>query len=895
MENLNKENITNQIKEKINTDLGPVLIYNIQKLENLGLGDINNLPYSLRILLESIVRQLDGRIITKKDIMAIIDWKPNNKFKKEIPFIPSRIILQDLTGIPSVVDLAALRSAMKQLGDDPSKINPIIPADLIIDHSIHVDCFGTTNALEINEKKEFERNHERYLFLKWAQSVFNNFRVIPPSNGIIHQINLEYLASVVQLKDIHDELVAFPDTVLGTDSHTTMINGLGVLGWGVGGIEAEAVMLGQPYYMNIPEVVGVKLIGEVKEGITATDIVLTITQILRTYGVVGKFIEFYGSGLKNLNLADRATIANMAPEYGATMGFFPIDDKTLEYLILSGRKKENVNFIEQYLKKIGLFHTNNSPIPQYSEEIEINLSEVESSLAGPKRPQDRIPLRKMKNIFYEDMNKIFNKSKGIDSISKDEFNHGSVVIAAITSCTNTSNPSVIVGAGLLAKKAVEKGLKVKKFVKTSFAPGSRVVADYLKDSGLLSSLEELGFHIVGYGCTTCLGNSGPLSNEVVQEINGKDLVVAAVLSGNRNFEGRINPYIKANYLASPQLVIAFALAGTIAIDLESEPLSYGSNGTPVYLKDLWPSEDEIQEIINKYITPKLFKERYSNIFEGKAHWKDLKAPKGDIYQWDQSSTYIREPPFFINFKLAIPPINDIKNAKVLAYFGDSITTDHISPAGSIPSNSPAGKYLISNGVDEKDFNSFGSRRGNHEVMMRGTFGNIRIRNKLVSKEGGWTKYHFSGEEMPIYDAAMKYKKKGIPLIVLAGQEYGTGSSRDWAAKGTELLGIKAVIAESFERIHRNNLVGMGVLPLQFMKGDNAAKLGLTGDETFDILGIKDLTPLAKLIVKVKSEKNKETSFKVITRLDTQIEIEYYRNGGILHTVLRSKYYEKNKK
>jgi aconitate hydratase len=895
VENLNKENITNQIKEKINTDLGPVSIYNIQKLENLGLGDINNLPYSLRILLESIVRQLDGRIITKKDIMAIIDWKPNNKFKKEIPFIPSRIILQDLTGIPSVVDLAALRSAMKRLGDDPSKINPIIPADLIIDHSIQVDCFGTTNALEINEKKEFERNHERYLFLKWAQSVFNNFRVIPPSNGIVHQINLEYLASVVQLKDIHDELVAFPDTVLGTDSHTTMINGLGVLGWGVGGIEAEAVMLGQPYYMNIPEVVGVKLIGEVKEGITATDIVLTITQILRTYGVVGKFIEFYGSGLKNLNLADRATIANMAPEYGATMGFFPIDNKTLEYLILSGRKKENVNFIEQYLKKIGLFHTNNSPIPQYSEEIEINLSEVESSLAGPKRPQDRIPLRKMKNIFYEDMNKIFNKSKGIDSISKDEFNHGSVVIAAITSCTNTSNPSVIVGAGLLAKKAVEKGLKVKKFVKTSFAPGSRVVADYLKNSGLLSYLETLGFHIVGYGCTTCLGNSGPLSNEVVQEINGKDLVVAAVLSGNRNFEGRINPYIKANYLASPQLVIAFALAGTIAIDLESEPLGYGSNGTPVYLKDLWPSEDEIQEIINKYITPKLFKERYSNIFEGKGHWKDLKAPKEDIYQWDQSSTYIREPPFFINFQLAIPPINDIKNAKVLAYFGDSITTDHISPAGSIPSNSAAGKYLISNGVDEKDFNSFGSRRGNHEVMMRGTFGNIRIRNKLVSKEGGWTKYYLSGEEMPIYDAAMKYKEEGIPLVILAGQEYGTGSSRDWAAKGTELLGIKAVIAESFERIHRNNLVGMGVLPLQFMKGDNAAKLGLKGDETFDILGIKDLTPFAKLIVKVKSEKNKETSFKVITRLDTQIEIEYYRNGGILPTVLRSKYYEKNKK
>jgi aconitate hydratase len=887
---MNIADISNQIKEKIESGFGVVSIYNIQKLADLGLGDIKKLPYSLRILLENIVRNLDERIITKDDVLAFTKWEPNSKVKKEIAYLPSRVLLQDFTGVPAMVDFAALRSAMKRAGGVPSKINPIIPVDLIIDHSIQVDYYGSLDALKLNEKKEFERNYERYLFLKWAQSVSDNFRVVPTSRGICHQINLEYIASVVHLKEVNGELIAFPDTLIGTDSHTTMINGLGVLGWGVGGIEAEAVMLGQPYYMLIPEVVGVKLIGEINAGVTATDVVLTITQLLREHGVVGKFVEFYGPGLKNLEIADRATIANMSPEYGATMGFFPVDSNTLEYLLLSGRKKELIDLIEKFLKKAGIFYSDDEPVPQYSEHLEMNLSIIEPCLAGPKRPQDKILLKEMKNKFLSDLKTVFNKNNEIEFVSTpktEKIQHGSVLIAAITSCTNTSNPSVMFGAALLAKNAVERGLKVKNYVKTSFAPGSRVVTDYLKNSGLLKYLEELGFHIVAYGCTTCIGNSGPLKDEFIKEIEDKDYIAATVLSGNRNFEGRINPHTKANYLASPPLVVAFALAGTVAINMDSEPLGIDSNGNPIFLRDIWPKQKEIQELIDTYVKIELFNKEYGEVFKGWDRWNELKPPRENIFQWEEKSTYIKEPPFFIEFPLEVPSIDNIKNARVLGFLGDSVTTDHISPAGTIPRKMPAGQYLISNGIDIKDFNSFGSRRGNHEVMMRGTFGNIRIRNKLVDKEGGWTKFHLTEEEMPIYDAAIKYMDEGISLIILAGNDYGMGSSRDWAAKGTLLLGVKAVIAESFERIHRSNLVGMGVLPLQFKEGENAEKLGLTGKETFDILGIKDITPGIELTVKAKLENNQEKQFKAISRLDTPIEIEYYKNGGILHTVLRN--------
>ncbi len=885
---MDENEILNIIKETISTDKGSAYIFNVKRLEDLDLGDINRLPYSLRILLENISRNLDGKIVTKENLIALSKWVPNSKKTKEIPYIPSRVLLQDFTGVPAMVDLAALRSAMQRLGADPSKINPVIPADLVIDHSIQVDFYASDNALELNEKKEMERNRERYTFLKWAQSVFDNFRVVPTSTGICHQVNLEYLASVVHLREEKGELMAFPDTLVGTDSHTTMINSLGVLGWGVGGIEAEAVLLGQPYYMPIPKVVGVKLYGDVKEGITATDIVLKITQILREHGVVGKFVEFYGSGLSKLSLADRATIANMSPEYGATMGFFPVDDETLKYLKMSGRKEKDVKFIEKYLKQVGLFYSDEAPTPEYSEHLEIDLGEVEPNLAGPKRPQDRIPLKEMKSTFVEHMKSVFNKSEEIDNISKgDQLNHGSVVIAAIVSCTNTSNPSVMVGAGLLAKKAVEKGLKVKEFVKTSFAPGSRVVTDYMRDSGLMKYLEELGFHLVAYGCTTCIGNSGPLSEIFVKNIEQKDIVAAAVLSGNRNFEGRINPHVKANYLASPPLVVAFALAGTVAINLEEEPLGNDSDGNPVYLKDLWPTSKEIRDIVSKYLNAKLFNKEYGDIFRGWALWNDLRPPENEIYQWEDKSTYIREPPFFIDIYIKLLPLEDIKDSRVLASLGVSVTTDHISPAGAIPEDMPAGKYLISLGVEQKDFNSFGSRRGNHEVIMKDTFGNIRIRNLLIDKEGGWTVNHLTGEEMPIYNAAMNYIDKNIPLVVLAGKDYGMGSSRDWAAKGTQLLGIKAVIAESFERIHRNNLVGMGVLPLQFRKGENAELLGLTGKEKYDIIGITNIKPGAVLTVIAKSNDGKEKKFNVIARLDTPVDIEYYRNGGILHTVLRN--------
>ncbi|MFX1556914.1 MAG: aconitate hydratase AcnA, partial [Promethearchaeota archaeon] len=807
---MSENNLSNLIRERFETNLGTVTIFNLKKLEDNGLVNVDNLPYSLRILLENVLRNFDGLIVTKENILAFLEWDPNRKNKVEIPYIPSRVLLQDFTGVPAMVDLAALRSALAKKGGDPSEINPVIPADLVIDHSIQVDYYGSEEALELNEKKEMERNRERYTFLKWAQFVFDNFRVVPTSRGICHQVNLEYLASVVHKRNINGEAIAFPDTLVGTDSHTTMINSLGVLGWGVGGIEAEAVLLGQPYYMTMPEVLGVKLIGDIKEGITATDLVLRVTQILREYGVVGKFVEFYGPGMSNLSLADRATIANMSPEYGATMGFFPVDDETLEYLKISGRNDDHIKFVEQYLKKIGLFYSNEAPTPKYNEYLEINLNEIEPNLAGPKRPQDRIPLKEMKYKFLEHMKSIFNKGQEINEISKgDSLNHGSVIIAAITSCTNTSNPSVMVAAGLLAKKAIEKGLKVKKFVKTSFAPGSRVVTDYMRESGLLKYLEQLGFNLVAYGCTTCIGNSGPISDEFVEQIKHKDLVVASVLSGNRNFEGRINPHLKASYLASPPLVVAFALAGTVAINMEENPIGYDANGKPIYLKNIWPSSKEIKDIVEKYLKVEQFHKEYDEIFKGWALWNDLKPAQDQIYQWDDSSTYIREPPYFIDFPIEPPPLKNIKNAKILALLGKSVTTDHISPAGAIPEDMPAGKYLISHGIEPKNFNSFGSRRGNHEVMMRGTFGNIRIRNNLVNREGGWTKYFPNEEIIPIYDAAMKYIMQDVPLIIFAGEDYGMGSSRDWAAKGTQLLGVKAVIAESFERIHRSNLVGMG--------------------------------------------------------------------------------------
>ena len=882
--------IQEKLKEKINTKDGSASIYNLKKLKDLGFGNIDKLPYSLRILLENIIRNLDGEVVTEENFLALSTWVPNQKEKKEIPYIPSRVLLQDFTGVPAVVDLAALRSALKRAGGDPDKINPLIPVDLVIDHSIQVDYYGTNDALKLNEEKEFERNYERYLFLKWAQTVFNNFRVVPTSRGICHQVNLEYLASVVQLREYNGEKYAFPDTLVGTDSHTTMINGLGVLGWGVGGIEAEAVILGQPYYMNIPEVVGVKLIGLPQDGITATDVVLTITQILRAHGVVGKFVEFYGPSLEKLSLPDRATIANMAPEYGATMGFFPVDDNTIDYLILSGREKKHIEFVRDYLKKVGLYYTSSSSTPNYSETLEINLTEIEPSLAGPKRPQDRISLKDMRKEFINQLKTSYAKPDEADliaDIDSDTLKHGSIVIAAITSCTNTSNPSVMVGAGMIAKAAVEKGLKIKKHVKTSFAPGSRVVRDYLESAGLLPYLEELGFNIIGYGCTTCIGNSGPLSDDVIKEIEDKDLAVASVLSGNRNFEGRISPYTRANYLASPPLVVAYAIAGTIAIDLETEPLGLDSEGNPVYLKDIWPSHDECQQIYMSNVSPDQFNKEYGEIFKGWELWNNLNPPTKNVYKWEEQSTYVREPPFFIDFPLDTPPLTDIENARVLALLGESVTTDHISPAGAIPEDMPAGRYLISKGIEPKDFNSFGSRRGNHEVMMRGTFGNIRIKNLLVDKEGGWTLYHPTGEIIPLYDAAMKYVASDTPLIIIAGNDYGMGSSRDWAAKGTQLQGVKAVIAESFERIHRSNLVGMGVLPLEFKEGENAEKLGLNGSETYEISGIKTVKPFGELTVKVQKKNGVKTSFNVIVRLDSQVDIEYYKNGGILHTVLRN--------
>ncbi|OUM90344.1 MAG: aconitate hydratase 1 [Bacillus thermozeamaize] len=895
-------------RARLQTPGGSAIIYRLNRLAEENIADVSRLPFSIKVLLESLLRQVDGFQITEDDVVALAKWNAANPANREVPFKPARVILQDFTGVPAVVDLAALRDAMARMGGDPKRINPLIPVDLVIDHSVQVDFYGSGRSLVDNMELEFKRNRERYEFLRWAQSAFENFRVVPPATGIVHQVNLEFLAKVVQDRKVDGETVLFPDSLVGTDSHTTMINGLGVLGWGVGGIEAEAGMLGQPLYMLTPQVIGFKLTGELPEGATATDLALTITQMLREKGVVGKFVEFYGTGLSNISLADRATIANMAPEYGATMGFFPVDEETLRYLRETGRSEELVQTVERYTKEQGLFRTDETPDPVFTDTLELDLSTVEPSLAGPKRPQDRVRLSEMKQSFRVALTAPINQ-RGFSLEEKDlartsslkvkektaTLKHGSVVIAAITSCTNTSNPSVLIGAGLLAKKAVERGLEVAPYVKTSLAPGSRVVSDYLDKAGLTPYLEKLGFYTVGYGCTTCIGNSGPLDPEVEQAIAEGDLVVASVLSGNRNFEGRIHPAVKANYLASPPLVVAYALAGTVDIDLLNEPIGQGKDGQPVYLRDIWPSQKEVQETIASVLTPELFKERYGRVFDGNEAWNAIPVTGGQMYEWNEASTYIQRVPFFDNLTPEPAPLAEIRGARALAVLGDSVTTDHISPAGSIQKDSPAGKYLQSRGVEPRDFNSYGSRRGNHEVMMRGTFANIRIKNQLVpGVEGGYTRYLPTGEQLPIYDAAMKYMADGTPLVVLAGKEYGTGSSRDWAAKGTYLLGVKAVIAESFERIHRSNLVGMGVLPLQFVNGESWQSLGLTGEEQFDILGIDDnLQPQQKLTVKATRPDGSQITFEVLARLDTPVEVEYYRNGGILQTVLRNLANEKS--
>jgi aconitate hydratase len=876
------------------------VIYRLDALEKAGLTSLQRLPFSIRIVLEAALRQCNDNEITQDDVKNIAAWTPQG-VRPGIPFLPARVIMQDFTGVPAVVDLAAMRSAVARLGGDPKRINPLVPVDLVIDHSIQVDFFATADALTRNTEIEFQRNRERYEFLKWGQRAFSNFRVVPPMTGIVHQVNLEYLADVVMTKQVGGETLALPDTLVGTDSHTTMINGLGVVGWGVGGIEAEAVMLGQPMDMLLPDVIGFKLHGKLRDGVTATDLVLTVTQMLRKRGVVDKFVEFYGEGLNTMPLTDRATIGNMAPEYGATIGFFPVDNETLRYMRLTGRPEEVVQRTEAYMRAQGLFREPNTPDPEFTDTLELDLDSVVPSLAGPKRPQDRVPMAELKETFKAALTAPV-KERGFElkpeAVEKEatfgtnggsmQMKHGAVVIAAITSCTNTSNPSVMVGAGLLAKKAVEKGLTVKPYVKTSLAPGSRVVTEYLRQANLIEPLAELGFNIVAYGCTTCIGNSGPLPGEVAKAVTGSDLVAAAVLSGNRNFEGRVHPLVKANFLASPPLVVAYALAGTVDIDLDKEPLGDGTDG-PVYLKDIWPTQKEIAETIATSLNVGMFEDRYASVFEGSEMWKNIDVSGGEIYDWDEKSSYIHHPPYFQSLDLNVPSVSDIKGARVLGMFGDSITTDHISPAGNIATDSPAGKYLQSLGIQPRDFNSYGSRRGNDLVMARGTFANIRIKNLLVSpKEGNLTKHFPEGTELSIYDAAMQYQKEGIPAIVIAGKEYGTGSSRDWAAKGPLLQGVKAVIAESFERIHRSNLVGMGILPLKFMEGENAETLGLRGDEKFDIEGLSAaMAPKSVLTVKATKIDNSIVEFKVTAMLNTDVEVNYYRNGGILHTVLRN--------
>jgi len=880
------------------------VIYRLDALEKAGLTKLKQLPFSIRIVLEAALRQCNDKEIKQADVKNIAAWTPQGT-RPGIPFLPARVIMQDFTGVPAVVDLAAMRSAVARLGGDPKKINPLVPVDLVIDHSIQVDFFATTEALTRNTEIEFQRNRERYEFLKWGQKAFSNFRVVPPMTGIVHQVNLEYLADVVRTKTSEvsetSEVYAFPDTLVGTDSHTTMINGLGVVGWGVGGIEAEAVMLGQPMDMLLPDVIGFKLYGKLRDGVTATDLVLTVTQMLRKKGVVDKFVEFYGDGLNNMPLTDRATIGNMAPEYGATIGFFPVDEETLRYMRLTGRPEEVVVRTEAYMRAQGLFREVNTPDPEFTDTLELDLDSVVPSLAGPKRPQDRVPMSELKETFKNALTAPV-KERGFelkpDAVNSEatfgtnggsmKMKHGAVVIAAITSCTNTSNPSVMVGAGLLAKKALEKGLNVKPYVKTSLAPGSRVVTEYLRQANLIEPLAQLGFNIVAYGCTTCIGNSGPLPGEVAKAVTGNDLVAAAVLSGNRNFEGRIHPLVKANFLASPPLVVAYALAGTVDIDLDKEPLGEGTDG-PVYLRDIWPTQQEISETVASSLNVGMFSDRYSSVFEGSETWKAIEVSGGDIYEWNDSSTYIHHPPYFQSLTLDVPSVSDVKSARLLGLFGDSITTDHISPAGNIATDSPAGKYLQSLGVQPKDFNSYGSRRGNDLVMARGTFANIRIKNLLVSpKEGNLTKHFPEGTEMRIFDAAMQYQNEGVPVIVIAGKEYGTGSSRDWAAKGPLLQGVKAVIAESFERIHRSNLVGMGILPLKFMDGQNAESLGIKGDEIFDIEALSDhMAPKSVLTVKAKKIDDSIVEFKVTALLNTEVEVNYFRNGGILHTVLRN--------
>jgi aconitate hydratase len=899
-----------------------VTYYSLEALEQAGVASLDRLPFSIRVLLENALRHAGRGAVTSEHVTALANWSPETAGQGELPFMPARVVLQDFTGVPCVVDLVAMRDAMAEMGGDPSRINPVVPCDLVIDHSVQVDHYGTAEAFKLNVALEFERNAERYQLLKFAQRAFKNFRVVPPGMGIVHQVNLEYLSPAVQVRDQFGELTAYPDTLVGTDSHTPMINGLGVVGWGVGGIEAEAVMLGQPYFMVIPRVVGMKLTGTLPAGCTATDLVLTVTNALRSHGVVDKFVEFYGPGLASLPLADRATIGNMTPEYGATIGFFPIDAETIRYLHRTGRDPEQIKLVEEYCRAQRLFHTADTPDPVFSETLELDLGTVVPSVAGPRRPQDLVPLNGLRRNFAISLPSLMQPSVPADRRSaaeealrrwnseggaidveptvttaypcelegqQFELHDGSVVIAAITSCTNTSNPSVMVGAGLLAKRAVELGLRPRPWVKTSMAPGSRVVTEYLDKADLTRWLDQLGFNTVGYGCTTCIGNSGPLPAPVAKAIEDHSLVTAAVLSGNRNFEARIHPQVRANYLMSPLLVVAFALFGRVSGDITTEPLGIGANGEPVFLKDIWPTAAEIQDTMANALGPDLFRNEYAGVFDGDEEWQQLKVPEGDRFAWDNASTYVRQPPFFRNLPATPSAPGDIVGARVLAVLGDSVTTDHISPAGAIPKNGPAAAYLREHGVEQPDWNTFGARRGNHEVMMRGTFGNVRIRNKLVpSQEGNWTEFLPTGEVMSIYDAAMKYIESGTPLVLLVGKEYGSGSSRDWAAKGASLLGVRAVIAESYERIHRSNLVGMGVLPLAFLEGQNAESLGLTGREVFTISGLgQGLRPNGRVTVEaVDAANSRKTTFEVIVRLNSPVEVEYLAHGGILQRVLR---------
>jgi aconitate hydratase len=923
---------------------GAITYYWLDALAKQGVQGLDRLPFTVKILLENLLRHIDGELVTEEDVLALANWTPGKAATAdaEYPFMPGRVLMQDFTGVPAVADLAAIRSEVARKGDDPQKINPLVPADLVIDHSVQVDVFGSTLAFARNVEREYERNSERYALLRWGQQAFRNFRVVPPGTGIVHQVNLEYLATVVMTKQENGETVAYPDTLVGTDSHTTMINGLGVLGWGVGGIEAEAVLLGQPLYLLTPEVIGMRLTGSLPEGATATDLVLTVTQILRKRGVVAKFVEFTGPGLSQLPLADRATISNMSPEFGATATLFPVDAETLRYLRDTGRDSKLVNLVERYMKAQGLFRTDEAPEPRFDDLLELDLATIEPSLAGPRRPQDRVSMQALGKVFrsaYPDrfkeaeqnitteneVNRMIGEGDRIgspDPVAQKEneektlaqgktgehnghnghikdvlvqmgdmqvhMTDGSVAIAAITSCTNTSNPSVMIAAGLLAKHAVERGLSVKPTVKTSLAPGSRAVIDYLNDAELLSYLEALRFHLVGFGCTTCIGNSGPLSEPVAEAVQENDLVVAAVLSGNRNFEGRIHPQVRASFLASPPLVVAYALAGTVDIDLTHDPIGTDINGEKVYLRDIWPTQEEVRTLVTKSVTPEIFAEDYAHVFEGDEHWRLLSDSTGALFEWDSNSTYVQEPPFVKDMPMEPEPVKDIHGARVLAMLDDSITTDHISPAGNFSANSPAGRYLVEHGVEKRDFNTYGARRGNHEVMVRGTFGNIRLRNRLVSgKEGYYTVHLPDGEETTIYEASVRYQQEGVPLLVIAGKEYGSGSSRDWAAKGPQLLGVRAVIAESFERIHRSNLVGMGILPLQFKQGESKESLSLTGREVYDIEGIEQgLKPRQEVTVKVTREAGSTFSFQTVARLDSPIDVTYYENGGILPTVLR---------